>query len=190
MRRWTAFLLLALTACTTADQAPTGELVATSTLIAATHTLTPPPPSQTPTQSDLPAPQDLAVLPSAGDVETMPTAELSLIERDPIAAELVGLAQAAVARETDLPIRRIQLEAIQAVVWTDSGLNCPLPDAAYTPMQIDGYRILLRAGDAEYLFHTDIDRIMSCDPENERLPLADAAEAVESTPEAADSGSS
>ncbi|MBL8131491.1 MAG: hypothetical protein JNL42_06510 [Anaerolineae bacterium] len=188
MCKWTAFLLLALAACTNTDQAPTGEPVATSTLIAATHTLTPPPPSQTPTQSDLPAPQDLATPPLAGAAETLPPVELSLIERDPIAAELVRLAQEAVARETDLPIRRIQLEAIQTVVWTDSSLNCPLPDAAYAPMEIDGYRILLRAGDAEYLFHTDIDRIMPCDPENERLPFAEATEAVESTPEAANSG--
>jgi hypothetical protein len=104
----------------------------------------------------------------------------SLLDRDPIAAELVRLTREAVARETDLPARRVQLISVEAVVWTDSTLNCPPPDAQPVAMTIDGYRILLRVGERDYLFHTDIDRFIRCDPANVRAGSPQA----ETTPEA------
>ncbi|MBK8021352.1 MAG: hypothetical protein IPK19_07925 [Chloroflexi bacterium] len=178
-------LLLTLMACSTTEQTPTAS-VATSTLIAPTLTLTPLPPTATPTESNLPAPQDLATASASGSgsftrtpaPEGVEEAGLALVERDPIAAELVRLAQEEIRRATDLPTRRIQLEEIRSVVWTDSSLNCPLPDSSYVPLEIDGYRIVLSAGEQEYVFHTDIDRVMLCDVENEQLPGAEATEAV------------
>jgi hypothetical protein len=37
-------------------------------------------------------------------------------------------------------------------------------------LNVDGYRIVLSAGDNEYLFHTDFDRALPCDAKNEQLP--------------------
>jgi hypothetical protein len=94
----------------------------------------------------------------------------ALVAQDPVAAELVGIAQRLVADELDLPIRRIRLVDARAVVWTDSTLNCPQPESEVVEQETDGYRIVLGAGDQEFLFHTDVDRVVPCDVENEVLP--------------------
>jgi hypothetical protein len=184
VKRFSILLILILAACAATNQAPTQEPVSTSTLIAPTATFTPVPPTETATDSNLPAPQDLATplgvgtsLPPESTLESGTT----LIDRDPIAAELVRLARELVGSETDLPPRRIQLLEVRSVVWTDSSLNCPLPDTLYLSLLIDGYRIVLRAGEQEYIFHTDIDRVMPCALENEQLPDAEATEAVDLT---------
>ncbi|MBK8031944.1 MAG: hypothetical protein IPK17_21180 [Chloroflexi bacterium] len=101
----------------------------------------------------------------------------ALIAQDPVAASLVGIAQREIAQELDLPQQRVQLVEVLAVTWTDSALNCPLPEQTATPMEVGGYRILLEAGEREYVFHTDFDRVVRCDPANEALPTA------ENTPE-------
>ena len=93
----------------------------------------------------------------------------SLIAQDPVAGELVSIAQRVVADDLDLPVRRIRLIDVRAVVWTDSALNCPLPDSEVVEQETDGYRIVLGAGEQEYLFHTDVDRVVPCDAANENL---------------------
>ncbi|NWF69844.1 MAG: hypothetical protein HXY40_12235 [Chloroflexi bacterium] len=94
----------------------------------------------------------------------------TLLQIDPIAAELVALAQRRLAQELDLPLRRIQLVDLRLVRWTDSSLGCPQPEQTYTPMQIDGYRIVLSVGERQYVFHTDFDRLIPCDAQDEQLP--------------------
>jgi hypothetical protein len=94
----------------------------------------------------------------------------TLILADPIAAELVALAQRRLARDLDLPARRIRLVDVSPVHWTDSSLGCPLPDANYAPGQYDGYRIVLEAGDKEYIYHSDFDRVQPCDASAEVMP--------------------
>lgn len=162
-------LVIFLAACSTSPTATVTPAL-TSTLIAPTATLTPVPPTATPTTGNLPAPQDLETPVPSPSPESSDESTVSLIERDPIAAELVRLAQNQVAIQTDLALRRIQLAEITPMVWTDSSLNCPLPDTVYLPVTTDGYRIVLEAGDQAYIFHTDIDRVIPCDPENEQLP--------------------
>lgn len=171
MKVLTYLLVILLVACSTTPTL-TVEPASTSTLIPPTSTLTPVPPTVTPTTGNLPGPQDLATAILNVTPESTPevTDSTSLIERDPIAAELVRLAQNQVAALTDLAIRRIQLVEITPMVWTDSSLNCPRPDNVYLPVTTDGYRIVLETGDQEYLFHTDIDRVVPCDPEDEQLP--------------------
>ncbi|MFN8376509.1 MAG: hypothetical protein U0694_27020 [Anaerolineae bacterium] len=93
-----------------------------------------------------------------------------LLEVDPVAAELVLLAQQRVAAELDLPLRRIRAVDVRQIRWTDSSLGCPQPDQSYTQVITEGYRIVVSAGDQEYIFHSDFDRLLLCDPEREQLP--------------------
>lgn len=93
-----------------------------------------------------------------------------LVAMDPVAAEMVALAQRQVAQELDLPTRRAQLVDVYAVTWPDSSLGCPLPDQTYDPIHIDGYRIVIIAGETEYAFHTDSVMLVLCPRGREVLP--------------------
>lgn len=98
-----------------------------------------------------------------------PTGEVLLLV-DPAAADLLFLVQRELARELDLSTRRIQLIDIAPYTWSDSSFGCPIPDQTYTEATIPGYRILVSAGDVDYLYHTDANTIYPCDIENEVLP--------------------
>ena len=89
---------------------------------------------------------------------------------DPIAADMVNLTRQRIASERDLPTSRIHLVDIYAVTWHDSSLGCPTEDQDYIAIDIDGYRLVLKAGDSEYIFHTDFDRPVLCAADNEVLP--------------------
>lgn len=93
-----------------------------------------------------------------------------LLLTDPIAAELVGLAGRQLAALLDISARRVELVEIVPYTWADTSLGCPLPEQTYSERQIDGYRILMRAGTDEYIFHADFDSVVLCDPANEQLP--------------------
>jgi hypothetical protein len=93
-----------------------------------------------------------------------------LLETDPVAVGLVSLAQRRLSAELELPTRRIQVVDIRAYEWTDSSLGCPQRGQTYTPILINGYRIVMSAGDVEYIFHSDSDQLVACDAENELLP--------------------
>ncbi len=93
-----------------------------------------------------------------------------LLSLDPVGAELFGLAQRRVGQELDLPVRRVRLVDIRPVIWTDSSMGCPRAGQTYTDITIDGYRIEVAVGDTSYIFHTDADRLVACDPEDEQLP--------------------
>lgn len=95
---------------------------------------------------------------------------VTLIETDPVAAELVALAQRRVAQMLDLPARRVRLVDLVPVTWEDNSLGCPLPGQSYVPVRVNGYRIVVAAGDETYIFHTDTESIAPCAAENERLP--------------------
>ncbi len=95
-----------------------------------------------------------------------------LLETDPVAVGLVSLAQRRLSAELELPTRRIQVVDIRAYEWTDSSLGCPQRGQTYTPILIDGYRIVMTAGDVEYIFHSDSEQLVACDAENELLPEA------------------
>ncbi len=193
LRRLLPLLLLFAAACA---PAATDAPVSTLTLIAATATQIPTAVPPTSTPSNLINPEDVNA-PTATIAATESLAELTgadLIAADPVAAELVGIAQRLVQEESDLPTSRIRLLDARVVVWTDSALNCPLPESEVVQQDTDGYRIVLGAGEQEYIFHTDVDRVVPCDAANEQLPAgllpteeptSDAAPDV--TPEATDS---
>ena len=93
-----------------------------------------------------------------------------LVAIDPVALEMVGLAQRQVAQTLDLPVRRIRPVAVESYTWRDTGLGCPQENGDYQPAEIPGYRILVAAGENEYLFHTDSERLYPCEKQREKLP--------------------
>lgn len=155
IRRACLLLIVLLAACSTANTpVPTASLVPAT----ATDVPTSVPPTFTP--AGLPAPADIAPTPAA----TPSAAD------DPVALSLVGIARRQIAARLDIAEQRVRLVEVAPVVWTDSALNCPLPDQVVTPVEVDGYRIVLEAGEREYLFHADVDRVIACDPTNETIP--------------------
>lgn len=157
----------------------------TLTLIPATATPTPTPIPPTATLQMLTSPQDLQL--TLAPMRTVIAVEdQSLAEVDPVAFELIGVAQRALGQQLNLPTRRIVLEDIQPVTWPDSSLGCPQPDIQYQQAQVNGYRIVLTAGQNTYIYHTDFDRVFLCDVDNEILPTSFhiAESTAELTPEA------
>jgi hypothetical protein len=93
-----------------------------------------------------------------------------LLDTDPVAAEMVALAQRRLADDLELPSRRIQVVDAAPYTWSDSSLGCPQPGIDYPSISIDGYRIVLQVADQQYIFHTDSTQLIACDAENEQLP--------------------
>jgi hypothetical protein len=189
--RWLIpFLMVLLLAAACAPGAAGETAVPTFTLIPVTPSETPTdiPPTSTP--ADLPAPQDVldaTETPTrAVPTSAAPGSDDPLLAQDPVAAELVGIAQRFVADDLDLPTSRVRLVSVFSVAWTDSALNCPLPNSEAVEQETDGYRIVLQAGDQEFLFHTDFDRVVPCDPDNEQLPAGVILPTEEATVEATD----
>ena len=159
-------LLVFSTACSS-----TAPLVAepTQKLVVPTATDTPIPQTPTITLTPLPRASDLSTPTSAIDKQPTTTSADATFE-DPVAAELVGLAQRRVADATNLPVRRVQVIEVKSYKWIDTSLGCPSPNETYAQQEVDGYRIVLSANDQQFIFHTDFDRVLACDPANEKLP--------------------
>ncbi len=164
MRRW-AWLALGL-----------GLLAACAPTLAPTPIPTQPLIQPTPTDTPLPTtPTATADAISASDVSPEPPLATSRDGAnspgsDPIASELVALAQRQLAEQLDLPSRRIHLVEVFPVRWLDTSLGCPQPDVTYPQGPVNGYRIVVSAGDAQFIFHSDFDRVIQCAAEDEVLP--------------------
>jgi hypothetical protein len=96
-----------------------------------------------------------------------------LADIDPIAGELVALGRRRVSQERGVPTTRVRVVEVTQYTWPDSSLGCPLSGEDYESVQIDGYRIVLSVGDETFIFHTDFDRLVPCDPGDETLPDAE-----------------
>jgi hypothetical protein len=61
---------------------------------------------------------------------------------DPIVDEIAGLA--------GIPRTEVVVVVAQAVTFPNGGLGCPKPGFMYTQVQVDGYRIVAKAGGGTY----------------------------------------
>ncbi len=86
-----------------------------------------------------------------------------LIKFDPVAADLLAVAQRDLAQRLGVPLRQVQLGEMQLMVWQDASLGCPRAGQTYTDMRITGYRIVLTTGTQDYPYHTDFDRAVPCE---------------------------
>jgi hypothetical protein len=163
-------ILGSLSACVSRE---TPAIAPTKTLIPATASDTPTPITPTATGPALAVPGEIGATASGSDIEPTNPANTSW-QIDPVASELVVLAQRRVAAQINLTPGAIQVQQVQAMVWSDTSLGCPNPGATYTSGQIDGYRIVLAVADQRYIFHTDFDRVMPCPAANEKLPTPSA----------------
>jgi hypothetical protein len=135
----------------------------------ATFTPSPVPPTNTPPPA-LAAPGDIAESTPESESTALPDAASDDLTVDPVASELAMLAQRRIAQDLGLPVRRVRIVEVTPFIWTDTSLGCPVPGETYTALTVDGYRIVLSAGDQEYIFHTDFDRALPCVAANEQLP--------------------
>lgn len=142
--------------------APTQALV-----VPPTATLTPLPPTLTPTATGTPP-----VRPDA--VSTLSGSTASAEPTDAVAAELVLLARRRVSQEQNIAIGRVRLVEVQPYQWPDSSLGCPVSGESYVSVSAAGYRILLEANTIRYAFHTDFDRIIACEEGSEVLPESES----------------
>lgn len=85
-----------------------------------------------------------------------------LLMRDPVAAELVYVAQERLGRELDLPTSLIDLVSIRPVEWADASLGCPAEGQTYSPAPVKGYQIVLEVNETRYTFHTDFESVIEC----------------------------
>lgn len=174
--RW-ALLALLLAGCG-AGEAATPLPTLTLIPVTVTPTVRPVTPTPSATASTLLNPADvLTRLPTAAsepDAEAEGDEVEAVLDSDPIAAQLVALAQARLARQLDLATQRVRLVELTAYTWTESSLGCPLDGQTYGQVNIPGYRIVLAvAEDDEYIFHTDSTQLIACEPANEVLPEAE-----------------
>jgi hypothetical protein len=152
------------------DAAGASVPLPTLTLIAATATPTPTrvPPTLSPTPETGFFASTLSAPTATPADETASANEAA--SADPVAQSLAALAQRLLAETLDLPVRRVRVVSITPYTWPDASLGCPLPDQAYAQVLSNGYRIVLAAGDREYAYHSDVDRVVSCPAEFEQLP--------------------
>lgn len=89
---------------------------------------------------------------------------------DPVANELVQVAQTQLGRDLDLPQARIQLISARPMIWDDASLGCPLEGEFYALMPVQGYRFVFSVGSALYVFHTNEDRLILCEDGATKTP--------------------
>lgn len=89
---------------------------------------------------------------------------------DPLVAGLVDQARQNLADRLDLPARRVFLVEITQLVWPDSSWGCHVSDQEYVPVEVPGYRVVLRVGRQNYFYHTNYRQVIFCPEGAERLP--------------------
>jgi hypothetical protein len=84
---------------------------------------------------------------SAPELSTAPPSAALVTGEVPadLLADLVADAAERTATEPDA----VQLIQAEAVTWNDGSLGCPEPGMFYTQALVDGYHVILRAGDEE-----------------------------------------
>lgn len=88
---------------------------------------------------------------------------------DPIAAALVDRVRRNWAVETSAPASQIALISLLSVTWPDASLGCPRTSGPYPQHETPGYRIVVRAGEREGVYHTDIQKFVRCSADEEVL---------------------
>jgi hypothetical protein len=166
MSKWAWALLLLWSVLAGCSEQKLASPLPTLTLVPPTETAIPTDSPATPTTDpELTSPETLL---TAAAPTTQGGSVATPLADDPIAAELVLLAQQQIAADLGISIRRVRLVSIEPTRWADSSLGCPQPDQVYTQIEVDGYRIELRAAESTYVFHTDFDRVVPCDQDFER----------------------
>jgi len=101
------------------------------------------------------------------EINALDTEPELLILVDPIASDLLTLAQRRVAETLNISTRRVEVLNLATAQWEDSSLGCPIEGQTYTPVEANGYLIELGAGGDIYTFHTSFSHVVLCTTEPE-----------------------
>ena len=84
---------------------------------------------------------------SAPELSTVPPSDAPMTGEVPadVLADLVTDA----ARRTNTEPDAVEVIQAEAVTWNDGSLGCPEPGMVYTQALVDGYQVILQAGDEE-----------------------------------------
>lgn len=127
--------------------------------VSATATLPPPvPASATLPATSAPTVPALRITASANG---LPTDEVPAMNETPVqtpydayVTNCLEQAKMDLSRRLSIPRSQIEVAAVTAVTWPDGSLGCPQPGMIYPQVQVDGMRILLRAGGRTYDYHS------------------------------------
>jgi hypothetical protein len=83
------------------------------------------------------------------------------------------------ARRSGLPVARLRVLAIEAVVWRDGALGCPQPGRLYPQVLVPGYRVRIAEVDGAHAFDYHVGERggwTHCPPERAQEPLPRGAD--------------
>lgn len=87
---------------------------------------------------------------SAPSLPSVPPADAPVIGEVP--NEILSRVLADAAERTGVAIDDIEVVRAEAVTWSDGSLGCPEPGMLYTQALVDGYHVIVAAGDEELDF--------------------------------------
>ena len=97
-------------------------------------------PTASPTPSVTASPSASPSASASGSVVELPASIM-----DPILADA--------AQRSSVLVEQLVVVSAEAVVWPDGALGCPQPGVSYTQVQVDGYRVVIAAGETTYDYH-------------------------------------
>ncbi len=68
--------------------------------------------------------------------------------------ELVERARVDLAKRLGVTAEQIEVASVEEVTWRNTSIGCPQPGMMYAQRLVNGSRIVLRAGGAEYHYHS------------------------------------
>ncbi len=89
---------------------------------------------------------------------------------DPIVASMVALCKQDAARRLAVDESAFELGSVVMLTWPDESIGCPRPGITYDDSDTPGYRIVLRTGETEMVYHTSVRHVVLCEPDDEILP--------------------
>ncbi len=101
-------------------------------------------------------------------VACRPPAELPPLPKAPPPGQVGAPTETArqdLSKRLGMSLEEIEVQSVKAVEWPDASLGCPQPGMMYAQVITPGYRILLKAGDETYEYHSDQKRAILCQPE-------------------------
>ena len=84
---------------------------------------------------------------SAPELSTLPPSDAPMTGEVP--AEILAELVADAAQRTATEAGAVDVITAEAVTWNDGSLGCPEPGMFYTQALVDGYQVILQAGDKE-----------------------------------------
>ena len=92
---------------------------------------------------------------SAPDLATMPPSDAPVTGEVP--AEILDPIVANAAERADVDPDTVDVVKAEEVTWNDGSLGCPEPGMFYTQALVDGYHVILEAGDEELDYRVTAD---------------------------------